>query len=83
MWAELHSLFPGYPGIRQLIVADVTRVHTSCGFGVPLMEAVGPRDTLVRWAEAKGPADMEAYRQEKNRYSIDGLPAPLAEPNET
>jgi hypothetical protein len=32
------------------------------------------RDTLSRWAEAKGEAGLEAYRREKNDRSIDGLP---------
>ncbi|HET7233859.1 MAG TPA: pyridoxamine 5'-phosphate oxidase family protein [Longimicrobium sp.] len=76
-WAELAPLFPEYPGVRQIVVADVERVQTSCGFAVPLMEYVGQRDTLLRWAEAKGD-DLGRYRQEKNSRSIDGLPTPYA-----
>jgi hypothetical protein len=60
------------------VVAHVTRVQTSCGFAVPRMELVEQRDTLLRWADAKGDA-LPAYRAEKNARSIDGLPAPLAE----
>jgi hypothetical protein len=78
-WAELRGHFPEYPGARQLITAAITRVQTSCGFGVPLMEHVGQRDTLLRWAEARG-EDLPAYRLKKNAVSIDGLPAPLQEP---
>jgi len=77
-WDALRRLFPEYPGVRQVVVARVTRVQTSCGFAVPRMELVGQRDTLLRWAEAKGGA-LPAYRAEKNAHSIDGLPAPLAE----
>ena len=40
-WAELRPLFPDHPGARQIIVADVTRVQTSCGFGVPLYDYAG------------------------------------------
>lgn len=76
-WDALAGRFPEYPGIRQVIVADVERVQTSCGFGVPRMKPAGDRDQLLRWAEAKGDA-LPAYRAEKNARSIDGLPAPAA-----
>jgi hypothetical protein len=78
-WAELAPRFPAYPGVRQIIVGDITRVQTSCGFGVPLLDYVGQRDTALRWAEAKGPEGIAAYKREKNLASIDGLPTPLAE----
>lgn len=76
-WAELRPLFPAHPGARQIIRAEISRVQTSCGFGVPLMEYVGQRDTLPRWAEAKGDDGLVAYRQQKNVRSIDDLPTPL------
>ena len=76
-WDSLRDLFPTYPGIRQIIVADITRAATSCGYGVPLMELVKERDTLLRWSEAKGEDGLVNYRREKNEYSIDGLPAPI------
>jgi hypothetical protein len=75
-WAELIRRFPAFPGIRQIITAEITRVQTSCGYGVPLMEFGAQRDTLLRWAEAKGET-LPVYRQAKNAKSIDGLPAPL------
>ncbi len=77
-WAELHPLFPAHPGARQIIRADISRVQTSCGFGVPLMEYVGQRDTLPRWAVAKGDEGLAVYRQQKNVRSIDDLLTPLA-----
>ena len=73
-WGELAGQFPGLPGSRQIVLADVTRVQTSCGFGVPLMRFEGERDALLRWAEAKGEDWLRAYREQKNRVSIDGLP---------
>jgi hypothetical protein len=76
-WAELAGLFPAYPGMRQIITAEISRVQTSCGFAVPLMEYTRQRDTLPRWAVAKGD-ELPAYRRQKNALSIDGLPAPLA-----
>jgi len=78
-WDELAGKFPDYPGTRQIIVAEITRVQTSCGFAVPLMDFAGERDGLVGWAETKGAAALKAYRLEKNAMSIDGLPAPLAD----
>jgi hypothetical protein len=76
-WGVLRPLFPDFPGVRQIVAADVTRVQTSCGFGVPRMEFAGERDQLPRWAEAKGPDGIAAYQREKNAASIDGLPTPL------
>jgi hypothetical protein len=73
-WAELSALFPALPGARQVIIADISRVQTSCGFGVPLLQYAGDRDALVRWAEAKGEDGLRAYQAQKNRESIDGLP---------
>lgn len=77
-WDELRPRFPDHPGARHLIVVDVERVQTSCGFAVPLMEFAGHRDTLLQWAEKKGEDALTEYRREKNAASIDGLPAPLA-----
>ena len=77
-WASLIAHFRHYPGTRQIILADVDRVMTSCGFAVPFYDFRGDRDTLPRWAEKKGPEALAAYRREKNARSIDGLPTPLA-----
>ena len=73
-WPELAPLFPPLPGSRQIILADVSRVQTSCGFGVPLMNFAGHRDALVRWAQAKGEDGLLRYREQHNHVSIDGLP---------
>jgi hypothetical protein len=77
-WATLAPLFPGQPGARQVVVNDVTRVQTSCGYAVPLMSFDADRDLLPKWAATKGEAKLAAYRREKNVRSIDGLPTPLA-----
>ena len=66
-------------GARQIVVLEVDLVQTSCGFGVPLYDYRGERPALARWAEAKGPEGLEAYRREKNARSIDGLPTGLLE----
>ncbi|WP_224243531.1 pyridoxamine 5'-phosphate oxidase family protein [Hyalangium gracile] len=69
-------------GARQMVLLDVELVQTSCGYGVPLFEHRGERDTLKRWAEAKGPEGLEAYKHEKNVRSIDGLPTGLFDEDE-
>ena len=76
-WRELEPLFPRYLGARQLFDVSVDLVQTSCGFGVPLMEYRGERELLDRWAERKGQPGIEAYWQEKNTASIDGLPTDI------
>ncbi|MGA7932976.1 MAG: pyridoxamine 5'-phosphate oxidase family protein, partial [Kovacikia sp.] len=53
-WDALQALFPPTPGTRQIIVAEIDRVQTSCGTGVPLFEPVAQRDSLVKWAFKKG-----------------------------
>ncbi|MEL6407945.1 MAG: pyridoxamine 5'-phosphate oxidase family protein [Chloroflexota bacterium] len=77
-WAALASQFNLLPGTRQVIVCDVETVQTSCGFAVPLMDFVGQRDTLIKFAERKGVEGMETYRAEQNTQRIDGLPTHLA-----
>lgn len=74
-FGELASLFPPNPGTRAFVHVQVTRVSTSCGYSVPRFDFSGPRDTLDRWAAAKAPGEIVAYRARKNRRSIDGLPA--------
>lgn len=71
---RLIELFPDYPGARAVIRCDLTRISDSCGFSVPVYEYAGQRDTLVKWANAKGPEELERYRRKTNRRSVDGLP---------
>ncbi len=78
-WDELAARFTLYSGARQIIVADITKVQTSCGFAVPLYDYQGQRDTLVKWADTKGAAGIQDYWQEKNVRSMDGLPTPLGD----
>jgi hypothetical protein len=76
-WETYSPQFTIYPSTRQLIVADIDLVQTSCGFGVPLFDYAGERTIHFDWAETKGEAGMQAYMQEKNLVSLDGLPTDL------
>lgn len=77
-WAELIPLFDEMQGGRQLIVADIHRVQTSCGYAVPLMGAPEERDQLIRWAAAKGEDGLAEFRRVKNTESIDGIPVEVS-----
>jgi hypothetical protein len=79
-WPALAAHFHAHIGLRQMIVVDITRVMTSCGFGVPVMNFVDERSLLEEWASKKGKEGLVAYRREKNIRSIDGLPTPLSGP---
>lgn len=81
LWDELRPRFGAYPGARQIIVAAIDRVQTSCGFAVPHYEFVGDRDTLTTWATVKGEAGLADYQRQKNARSIDGLVTPLGMTN--
>lgn len=78
-WNPLLALFPDIPGTRQIIVAEIDRVQTSCGSGVPLLQYQQQREEIVRWAEKKGETGLHDYWQQKNFKSIDGLPTPLSQ----
>lgn len=76
-WKEYAPHFTIYPSTRQLIIADIDLVQTSCGFGVPLYSFAGNRDIHFDWAEKKGADGLYEYIQEKNLVSLDGLPTDL------
>lgn len=77
-WSELIDQFEEMLGARQIIVADIHRVATSCGYGVPRFAAPEDRDQLTRWAERKGEEGLAQYRRDKNRSSIDGIPVEIS-----
>jgi hypothetical protein len=82
------ALLPGEPGfdellahfeppehaLRSLIRVDVERIADSCGYGVPLMRFDGKRTQYDKWADKKArDGGFDAYIEEKNARSIDGL----------
>jgi hypothetical protein len=76
-WDELSPHFNLVLATRQIIVADIDIIQTSCGFSVPYYEYLGERDHAEKWAENKGAEGLEAYKAQKNRLSMDGLPTAL------
>ena len=71
---DLAAGFPALPGVRSIIVVDVTRVADSCGYAVPRMDLVGDRDRLTGGSQGKTPDELDEYRAAKNEMSVDGLP---------
>jgi Pyridoxamine 5'-phosphate oxidase len=71
---ELRPNFPDLPDGRAIIDVAVERIASSCGYGVPRMELLGPREQLVDSARRKGPEKLAEYRARRNAQSIDGLP---------
>ena len=76
-WEDLAQHFQLQLATRQIIIAEIDKVQTSCGFSVPLYEYSGERDHAEKWALNKGADGLEAYKAEKNRISMDGLPTAL------
>ena len=74
-YAEWAALFPENPVARAVIVVDVTRVSTSCGYALPILQPVEERDLLTDNMLRRGDDGIVAYRRTKNALSIDGLPA--------
>ncbi len=73
-WGKYAASFNIYPSTRQIIVANINLVQTSCGFGVPMFEYSGERDIHFDWAEKKGADGLNEYVQQNNLKSLDGLP---------
>lgn len=78
-WDDLRPRFPTYAGVRQIISTKIHRVHTSCGYAVPLYDYVGQRDTLLDYWDAKGEDKVAPYQRQKNSESIDCLITPIGE----
>lgn len=73
-FAELDAMFEPSSGARQIYDVRVDMLQTSCGYAVPYFDHAGPRDTLQKWADTKGPEGVATYWADRNQTSIDGLP---------
>ena len=77
-WEVYAPHFEIYPSTRQIIVAEIDLVQTSCGFGVPMYDFKANRDLHFTWAKEKGEEGLDQYVQDKNLVSLDGLPTAIA-----
>ncbi len=78
-WPELVANFPKLPGVRQVMEIRVESAMTSCGYAVPRMGELAPRDTLEKYWIKKGEDGKERCWQSHNLRSIDGLPTGMPE----
>jgi hypothetical protein len=78
-WSDLLDLFAGSDvldgAVRSIVLSQIDRTSTSCGYSVPFMEFDSERRRLLEWADGKSDDDLDAYWADKNTESIDGLPA--------
>lgn len=72
-WGELVQHFKIIAGTRQIFVADVESVQTSCGWDIPFMAFDRERETLKK-AHAGMDADAWLARAKGRNKSIDGIP---------
>jgi len=77
-WLQFAPHFNILPSTRQLIIADIDLVQTSCGYGVPQYEYQGERTNHLNWYAKLGPEGLEDYKKKKNMVSFDGLPTDLS-----
>lgn len=83
-WEGLFALFNPIPGARQIFDLSVDMAQTSCGLGVPYYNFAGEREMLEDWAIRKDGEDgkgLKRYWEEKNQFSIDGIPSHIMEKN--
>ncbi len=78
-WNVYSPHFTLHPSTRQIIIANINLVQTSCGYGIPMYEYSGERDIHFKWAEKLGEEGLQSYVQEKNLISLDGLPTDLGQ----
>jgi hypothetical protein len=74
-WPELYAHFPDHESARSIVVAELTRIADSCGYGVPEYRFEKERTQLPQWAARRGADGIAAYKRDNNRESLDGLPA--------
>lgn len=74
-FADLIAQFPPRRGVRSIIVVDVDRTSTSCGYSVPFMSYDGERERLDEWVAGRTDDEIAEYWATTNVTSIDGLPA--------
>lgn len=73
----------GLAGARAVILLDIFKVQTSCGYGVPVLAVASDaaeacfegRKTLSNWATTKiAKGELQEYHRANNTHSLDGIP---------
>jgi len=75
------------PGSRAVIVIDIHKVGTSCGYAVPFYQFLSHRSQLLDVFDGREKPDskffLPRYWVEKNAKSMDGMPSVLDAPHVT
>jgi hypothetical protein len=74
-FADLRSRFGDFSGVRSIVLVELDRVSSTCGFGVPLMAFVADRDRLEKAHAARGEEAMPAYWASRTRPASTACPA--------
>ncbi|KAF9952301.1 hypothetical protein BGZ70_000656 [Mortierella alpina] len=72
--AEAPYELEGASQIRGIVVADIHKVGTSCGWAVPYYEFKGERPTLMRFWGKRSQGELAQFWAMFNTKSLDGLP---------
>lgn len=73
-WDTMNGHFPDFVGARQVYDMLVEMAQISCGYAVPFYDNPRPRETLVKWAEDRGPDGIKEFWATRNQTTIDGMP---------
>jgi hypothetical protein len=65
--------FGDFPSARAVIRINIHRVADSCGYGVPLYEFKGQRETLPKYTAHLSETELHGIRRQYNAQSLDGL----------
>ena len=71
---RLSELFAAPSPPRNFVIVDVDRIRDSCGFGVPMYEYKGQRESMQNWLDKRSFDELVQYRRDNNEHSLDGLP---------
>mmetsp|Transcript_31234 Transcript_31234/g.67363 ORF Transcript_31234/g.67363 Transcript_31234/m.67363 type:complete len:262 (-) Transcript_31234:43-828(-) len=67
--------FVKHNAFRAVIVVEVHRVQSSCGFSIPFYDYLGERNVLKDYFAERTAQQANEYRILKNSFSIDQLPS--------
>jgi len=67
--------FVQHNAFRAVIVVDVHRVQSSCGYSIPFYDYLGERTFLKEYFAKQTEDQVNEYRILKNSFSIDQLPS--------
>ena len=82
-WNDLYSQFSSNIGARQIFELRIDMVQTSCGMAVPYFDYLEEREQLNTSTKRKGHEGVKKYWEDRNRFSIDGIPTNIVEKNLT